>query len=289
MANESTTAVLSELLPSIVAEAMFQAQEQSIMRGLVKNYTMGANNGKTITVPIWDNIAAADIAEGTDLTNTELNTTSAVLTVSEVGVMATVTDLALRTSATNVVADAGRLMGAAIAKKIDQDLMGLFDATTPVSSPVGFSNTIGNATTAMSAAQIFEAVARLRQNGVSGADIFCVVNPLVAYDMKSGLTNTFAGHAGDLSNEALRNGYVGTIAGVRVFESANVPHTAGDSIGGIFHRDALGLAMMQDIQIETQRDASLRATELVATAVYGQGILLDKYGFALSADSSLVN
>ena len=283
----TTTGELSELLPSIVAEAMFQAQEQSIMRGLVKNYTLGANNGKTVTVPIWDNLSASDIAEGTDLTTVEsqLNTNSAVLTVSEVGVMATVTDLALRTSATNVVADAGRLMGAAIAKKIDQDLMALFsgDGTT------GFSNTIGNATTAMSAAQIFEAVARLRQNGVSGADIFCVVNPLVAYDMKSGLTNTFAGHAGDLSNEALRNGYVGTIAGVRVFESANVPHTTGDSIGGVFHRDALGLAMMQDIQIETQRDASLRASELVATAVYGKGVLLNNYGFAMSADSSLVD
>ena len=279
MANESTTGVLSELLPSIVAEAMFQAQERSVMRNLVKNYTMGANNGKTITVPKWDTVAAAGLTEGTDLTNTALNTTSAVLTVSEVGVMATVTDLALRTSATNVVADAGRLMGEAIAKKIDQDLLGLF---------AGFSTSLGDGTTAISAARIFEAVAKLRANGVSGADLFAVVHPYVAYDIKSGLTNTFAGHAGDLSNEALRSGYVGTIAGVQIFESANIADTAGDSVGAVFHRDALGLAMMQDINIETQRDASLRATELVATAVYGAGELFDNYGIGLNFDSSIV-
>lgn len=279
MANESTTAVLSELLPSIVAEAMFQAQERSIMRNLVKNYTMGANNGKTITVPKWDTVAAAGLTEGTDLTNTALNTTSAVLTVAEVGVMATVTDLALRTSATNVVADAGRLMGEAIAKKMDQDLLGLFS---------GFGTAIGDGTTQMGAAAIFEAVAKLRAQGVSGADIYAVVHPYVAYDLKSGLTNTFAGHAGDLSNEALRSGYVGTIAGVQIFESANITDTSGDSIGAVFHRDALGLAMMQDINIETQRDASLRATELVATAVYGAGELFDNYGIGMNFDSSIV-
>jgi N4-gp56 family major capsid protein len=279
MANESTTAVLSELLPSIVAEAMFQAQERSIMRNLVKNYTMGANNGKTITVPKWDTVAAAGLTEGTDLTNTALNTTSSVLTVSEVGVMATVTDLALRTSATNVVADAGRLMGEAIAKKMDQDLLGLFS---------GFGTSIGDGTTQLGAAAIFEAVAKLRAQGVSGADIYAVVHPYVAYDLKSGLTNTFAGHAGDLSNEALRSGYVGTIAGVQVFESANITDTSGDSIGAVFHRDALGLAMMQDINIETQRDASLRATELVATAVYGAGELFDNYGIGMNFDSSIV-
>ena len=281
MANESTTAVLSELLPSIVAEAMFQAQEQSIMRGLVKNYTMGANNGKTITVPIWDTVAAEPVAEGTDLSNTALNTTSAVLTVGEVGVMATVTDLAIRTSASNVVADAGRLMGEAIAKKIDQDLLGLFDSFTEV---------VGGPAVTITAAKIFEAVAKLRAKGVSGNDLFCVLHPHVAYDLKANMTNTFANpNGGDIQNEAMRNGYVGQIAGVNIFESANISDTDGDSLGGLFHREALGLAMMQDINIETQRDASLRATELVATAVYGKGVLLNKYGVEMSFDSTLVD
>ena len=55
--------------------------------------------------------------------------------------------------------------------------------------------------------------------------------------------------------------------------------------GGVFHSDALGLAMMQDLKIETQRDASLRADEIVATAVYGVGELHDSYGVEMLSES----
>ena len=43
--------------------------------------------------------------------------------------------------------------------------------------------------------------------------------------------------------------------------------------------------MMQDLKIETQRDASLRADEIVATAVFGVGELHDTYGVKLTADT----
>jgi len=69
--------------------------------------------------------------------------------------------------------------------------------------------------------------------------------------------------------------------------SGNNPGTTGDYKGAIFHRDALALAMMQDLKIETQRDASLRADEVVATAVYGVGELNDTYGVELNVDSSI--
>ena len=69
--------------------------------------------------------------------------------------------------------------------------------------------------------------------------------------------------------------------------SGNNPGTTGDYKGAIFHRDALGLAMMQDLKIETQRDASLRADEIVATSVYGTGELHDSYGVELNVDSSI--
>jgi len=292
MAN-STTTTLNDLLPLITAEALFQAQEQSIMRNLVRNYSIPAGSGTSIVVPTYAPVAAHAVNEGVDLAtpyesdgsggNPQAIATGGVtIEVGEVGIMTNVTDLARVSSASNVIADVGKLFGNAIAKKMDQDLIAQF-------ANFATANDIGSATAAMSAADIFKAIALLRQAGVSGADIFCVVNPLVAYDMKSGLTSTFAGHAGDLSNEAMKSGYVGTVAGVNVFESANVPHTTGDSVGGVFHKDALGLAMMQDITIETERNASLRADELVATATYGVGMLFDTYGCQMTADSSLAD
>ena len=281
MANETTSSTLDDLLSPLVAEALFVANERSIMRGLVRNYTMPMNSGKTIQVPIYPTVSAAGVAENTDLANTEISTSKADLLVAEVGIMTTLTDFAKNTAESDVVRDLGKLFGEAIAKKIDTDLTALFD---------GFSTAVGDGTTALTAPAIFQAVANLRANGVPATDLACVVHPMVAYDLKSGLTNTFANpNAGDLQNEAMRSGYVGSIAGVPVFETSNIANTGttGDYKGAVFHRDALGLAMMQDLKIETQRDASLRADEIVATAVYGVGELHDTYGVELHHDSSI--
>lgn len=280
MANETTSSTLSELYTEMVAEAMFTIQEQSIMKNLVKNYSIPSGH-KAVEVPKYPAIAASAVAEATDLSNTAVDPTSVTITASEVGVMTTLTDLARNSAGRNVAADIGRLFGEAIAKKMDQDLIALFD---------GFSVTLGDGTGAISAASIFNAASTLRAEGLPISETVAVLHPKIAYDLKANLTNTFANaNANDLANEALREGFVGQIAGVKIFETSNMANTgtAGDYKGGIFHKDALALAMMQDIKIEVQRDASLRADEIVATAVYGVGELFDSYGVELHFDSSI--
>ena len=280
MANESTSSTLSELYTEIVAEALFVASEKSIMRPLVKNYAI-SGGGKSVEVPIYSAVSAAAVSEASDLSNTAINPTSVTITASENGIMTTLTDLGRNASPRNVAADIGRLFGEAIAKKIDQDLTALFD---------GFSTAVGSGSTALTAALVFQSIANVRNAGVSMDGVSTVLHPMVAYDLKANLTNTFANANGnDLANEALRNGFVGRLGGVPIYETTNIDNdgTAGDYKQGVFHRDALGLAMMQDLKIETQRDASLRADEIVATAVYGVGELNDTYGVELHSDSSI--
>ena len=280
MANESTSSTLSELYTEIVAEALFVASEQSIMRPLVKNYAI-QGGGKSVEVPIYGVVSASAVSEATDLSNTAINPTSVTITASENGIMTTLTDLARNSAPRNVAGDIGRLFGEAIAKKIDKDLTALFD---------GFSTAVGGDSTALTSAIIFQAIANVRNAGVSMDGVSTVIHPMVAYDLKANLTNTFANANGnDLANEALRNGFVGRLGGVPIYETTNIDNdgTAGDYKQGVFHRDALGLAMMQDLKIETQRDASLRADEIVATAVYGVGELNDTYGVEVHSDSSI--
>ena len=277
MANESTSSTLSELYTEIVAEALFVASERSVMRPLVKNYAI-SGGGKSVEVPVYAAVSAAAVSEAADLSNTAINPTSVTITASENGIMTTLTDLGRNASPRNVAADIGRLFGEAIAKKIDTDLTALFD---------GFSSVVGSAGAEVTVAKIFEAVATLRQAAVP-MPLAGVLNPKVAYNVKKNLTNTFVNpNPNDLTNEALRTGYVGNIAGVQMFETSNVDGTSDtdNCKGGIFHKDALGLAMMQDLKIETQRDASLRADEIVATAVYGVGELHDSYGVELLGES----
>lgn len=279
----STTTTLNDLLPAITAEAMFVANERSIMRGLVKNYSIPASNGKTITVPRYPVQSAAALTEGDEVSNTAVSTDGVTLTVSTVAIRTMVTDLVRASAASNVVADVGRLFGEAIAKKIDQDLLALFS---------GFSNGVGGASTALSAAVVAQAVAKLRAAAVPGDALACVVHPYVAYDLKKDLTNTWANpNAGIIQNEAMLNGYVGMLFGVPVFESSNIADTgtAGDYVGAVFHRDALGLAMIGDINIETQRRASFVGDDIVASAHYGVGEIYDTYGVKITSDSSLVD
>ena len=280
MANESTSSTLSELYTEIVAEALFVASERSIMRPLVRNYAV-TGGGKSVEVPIYAAVSAAAVNEATDLSNTAINPSSVTITASENGIMTTLTDLARNSAPRNVAADIGRLFGEAIAKKIDTDLTALFD---------GFSTAVGAADAALSSALVFQAIANVRNAGVSMDGVSTVIHPMVAYDLKANLTNTFANANGnDISNEALRNGFVGRLGGVPIYETTNIANTGtgGDYKQGVFHRDALALAMMQDLKIETQRDASLRADEIVATAVYGVGELNDTYGVEVHSDSSI--
>ena len=279
MANESTSSTLSELYTEIVAEAQFVASEKSIMRNLVKNYAI-TGGGKAVEVPVYAQVSAAAVSEASDLSNTAINPTSVTITASEVGVMTTLTDLARNSAPRNVAADIGKLFGEALARKQDADLTGLFDSLT---------TEVGDGTAAISPAAIFNAMSTLRANSLPINECAVVLHPKIAFDLKSGLTNTFAGLDTENSNEALRSGFVGKLAGMNIFETSNMSNTgnAGDYKGAAIHKDALAIAMMQDVKIETQRDASLRADEIVATSVYGVGEIHDSYGVELHFDSSI--
>jgi len=279
MANETTSSTISELYTEIVAEAQFVASEKSIMRNLVKNYAI-SGGGKAVEVPVYAQVSAAAVADATDLANTAINPSSVTITASEVGVMTTLTDLARNSAPRNVAADIGKLFGEALARKQDADLTGLFDSLT---------TEVGDGTAAISPAAIFNAMSTLRANSLPINECAVVLHPKIAFDLKSGLTNTFAGLDTENSNEALRSGFVGKLAGMNIFETSNMSNTgnAGDYKGAAIHKDALAIAMMQDVKIETQRDASLRADEIVATSVYGVGEIHDSYGVELHFDSSI--
>ena len=274
----TTSTTLDDLFVNIIAQARFTAEEQSLMMGLVTQYNIGSEAGKTIQVPKYPAIQAADLQEGTDMSSTTVSTSSVSVAVGEVGAQVLLTDVATY-GAGNPALELGTVLGNAIATKMDQDLLALF---------TGFTAAFGAAGQEITVADLFKAAATLRANKVTGV-INAVVHPYQAYALKANLTNTFANpNGGDSQNEAMRNGYVGTIAGINVYESANIAiDGAGDSIGAVFAPEAIAIAIKKDFGIETQRDASLRAFELNATAVYGVGELDDSFGVKMTFDSVL--
>ena len=274
----STSTTLDDLFANIIAQARFTAEEESLMMGLVTQYNIGDEAGKTIQVPKYPAITAAALTEGTDMSSTTVSTSSVSITVGEVGAQVVLTDLAAM-GAGNPAEELGTVLGNAIATKMDVDLIALFD---------GFSTALGAAGQEITVADLFKAAATLR-NAKAQGEIFAVVNPFQAYQLKANLTNTFANpNGGDAQNTAMVNAYVGTIAGIDVYESANVSVDGNDDAkGAVFSREALAIAMKRDFQIEAQRDASLRAFELNATAIYGVGELDDSYGVEMLFDAAI--
>ena len=281
MANETTSSTLSELYTNITQEAIFTFQETSVMRPLVTLYPL-MGSGKVAEVPVYPAISAAAVNEATDLSNTAVNPTSATITASEIGVMTTLTDLGANSASRNVGADIGKLFGEAIAKKVDTDLVGLFSSFT--------TNTAGSAGTELTADLLFKAQAQLRTLSVP-APYYAVFHPKALFNLKKTLTQagygTSAYAISEIGNEALRNGYIGRIAGIDVFENANLSIDASDdSVGGVFHPESIGLAMKEDFKVETQRDASMRATEIVASIVYGKAVVKESFGVAVTTDAA---
>ena len=285
MANETTSSTLSELFTNITQEAIFTFQETSVMRPLVTTYPI-SGSGKTIEVPVYPTISASAVNEASDLSNTAVNPTSVTVTASEIGVMTTLTDLARDSASRNVGADIGKLFGEAIAKKVDTDLAGLLD-------DFASANDQGGAGTELTADLLFKAQAILRSANVP-APYYAVFHPKSTFNLKKTLTQpayttSSSGYAiSDIGNEALRNGYIGRLAGIDIFENANISIDAyDDSFGAVFHPMSIGLALKEDFKVETQRDASLRATEIVASITVGSGILKDTYGVTVKTDTAL--
>ena len=280
MANESTTTTLNDLIAPIVQEAMFVASETAIMPGLVKVFNVPANAGKVLQVPLYSTqTIASDAGENADLSNTAVSTDVANITLTEAGIMTTLTDMARNHSMSNVVADLGKLFGEAIAKRHDRALTGLFSS---------FTASIGAAQDEIEVKDLFEAYATLKAAAVPGP-YFGVFSPKAIYNVKKTLTNTFVNpNPANVVNQAMSEGYIGRIAGIDIYESSNVVQLSDTSVvNAVFSRDALGIAIAQQLNVETQRDASLRAEEVVASTRYGVNILHNSYGVKILGDNQI--
>jgi N4-gp56 family major capsid protein len=287
MANEVTSAISSALYSNIVQAGLYTLQEASIMRPLVRNYDMTGTPGLTAQVPIFPALTADEPGDGGDLSNKAFNVqTSKTITATEKGILVTLTDLATETASEDVAAAIGRQIGQGMALKVDQDIAALF---------TGFSNTVGSGGTDVSVDTMFQAAAKLRNNKAPGP-YYCVLHPYQAYSLKKQLTNagaTMSHNLSDVGNTALAQGFVGMIAGINIFESTVIGGNSasstgtGNYYGAVFSQDAIGFMLKRNMRVENQRDASLRATEIVGSMAYGVSEIFDQYGVAVIGNATL--
>ena len=278
----NTTSINSELFANLVTEAQMAAYENSVARQLVTVFDAPVNTGKVLQVPLWDSVSAASLTEGTAASASNTNTTSASITLAEIGVYHQITDMLRDSAYMDVAAQIGAQAGRAIAEKMDADVFALFSSFgTDVGPGAGAELTVDH---------LLKAAATLRARKLTGP-FYAVLNPLQAYNVKKQLSNAGASTTpalSNLGNQVLTAGFIGNIAGIAVYESALVSiDGSDDAVGGVFAPSAIGHAMRGTLSYEATRQAQNRATDLMVTAVTGQAVLQSTHGVKLTSDAAL--
>lgn len=275
----------SDLFTRLLADAQFAAYENSIARQIVTAFDYPANAGKVLQVPVYSAVSAVDLTEGTAPSAADPSTTAATITLAEIGTYFRVTDLLRDSAERDVIADLGLQAGQAIAEKMDSGVFSLFNS---------FSSSEGTEDSALTVDNIFNAIAKIRANKVTGP-LFGVVGPRQALQIKKALYNAGGTVAASttLGSAVLERGFIGTIGGCTLFESSLVKSdldtdadTELNMVGAIFAPTSIGHAMRGGIQMETQRQAAARATDIMMTAVVGQTILQNGHGCKLIGSAS---
>jgi N4-gp56 family major capsid protein len=250
---------------------------------LLDFHDLSGEASKAVKISKADKFTAAAVSEGTELANTPLTTTSVTLTTSEIGIMATVTDVL---EVSDIPAAHGarlKQLGRSLGDKIDIDVCALF---------AGFSTAVGATGVNIALTDILDAIYNLEVNDAAGlGSIVGALHPRQTADFRTEFeadTAAIYSGAGTGKIGKASAGYFGSWFGVDIFQSTNVPtaNAAADRAGAFFIRDyALGLAQKWSAKVEVMRWPPIRGFVIVATAMYGVGEIEDSAGVAATTDA----
>lgn len=283
MANNTT--INSELFANLVTQAQFAAYENSIARQIVTVFDAPVNSGKVLQVPVWSGITAELISDESAATAKDTNTSSQTITLAEHVVYHQITDMLRDSSYSNVMAQIGDQSGRAIAESLDTQVFAQF---------ANFATNVGGSGEELTADRILRAAATLRAAKLTGP-FYAVVHPGAAYNLKKELSAVGAGAqylaaaSSNVANRVLDSFYLGTLAGVQIFESALVPSVSTDRINGVFASTALGHAMRGGIEMNELYLPKERATDVVLKAVAGAAVLQATHGVMIRTEINTAN
>jgi hypothetical protein len=266
---------ISSIVNTIYEDVVFVARDNMIMPGLVNVFTdkMGA---AVRDLERYGTAAINTIGEDDDLVSQQFKPSSiATLTPAEVGAQFALTDYRVESDPFGVVQDARMELGMALARNVDENLLGNFNAFT--------AGTIGTTGSAFTWGYFFAMQAVLRQANAPLPYVL-VCTPHQAYQLGKaasvGATVTNAPSLQDQLAQGQKRAYQGNFYGVDVFTSSYCEASSTDAYAGMFSRQALALDWRRAPRIEAERDASRRLTELNLSAVYAHGVWRSEWGVA---------
>jgi len=279
----STSGNLQNMSRIMLAQARYTEEHNAPMVGLIEQFNLKKGDYK-LEVPKVAQMDAEDLAEGQDMIDSEdIDVSTVTATTAEVGLKVIITDTLLRQNNEDVYKIIGRQMGDAMARKKDTDIIALFPSLNG-----GTALGADNANLTLSNASAIIANAKADK---FGTDLFVVHHPNAIWKLATDIGNTLATYPlPDAFNKpAVKDYYSGVkLSGVPFFEDGNIEYTGTSGhvsgYGVVADKTAMGHLSASGRSEERERDASLRAFEVVVTEDYAVFEVDDTKGAALLYD-----
>jgi len=283
MAQTATAGNLESAQNIILASARYTEEHNAPAMALVESFNL-PNGAKQVTVPKISQMSMSDLVDGQDIIDEEdIGMTTVDLTASEVGAKVILTDKLVRQSADNVFTMIGRQLGDGMARNKDTDVLALY-------TNLNNGTKLGDATKFMKASNVQGVIAYAKANKF-GNQLYILHHPNAVAYLSKEVATTASATSSEIttgwSADLLKNFYSGLrpMNGVSIFEDGNITEDSdGDGIGVIADKTAMAVLSSVDTRTERQRDASLRATEVVITSDYGVFELDDSRGAGITFD-----
>lgn len=270
----ATTGQLENAQRIAIAKARFTMEHNQPCVELLEHLTLGKGE-KTLTVPKVGQMEADDLTDGVDIVNSEdIGMTTQDLTTGEVGLKVYITDKLARQENEDVFNIIGRQMGDAMGRKKNTDAIALFTALNGAVD-------LGADGKYLTMQNLHACISQAKSNKYPDP-IHIVHHPNAIAHAGSQAATAFGTYPfpEGLSRELLAKFYRVVLNGVSCFETGDIA-VVGSSTSGrgaIFSKSAMCVLDQKGFGVERERDASLRATEVVVLADYGCWELDDSYG-----------
>ena len=264
--------------------------------------TMGsaAKGSVSVSFPEWSKVAVSSVtnnsagAEGADTAVTDLTSVSNVVEVLRNSITAQLPDLVLHGSSDSILAQAGQVLGNAVAAEFDNNVCALFDA---------FATSKGASTEGLRWIDVMDAVASLESNDAPRPysavlhpqqmyGSFGLSNELGQVAALNGSNGAFAGGS-SASEQFLSAGFVTSLAGINFYTSPQVADGSDstEKKGAIFAKTALGAGFLDRgagsfLEIETDRNVLGASTVIACNGYWAATELVDLHGVEIFTEIS---
>lgn len=254
---------LDALMVPTKAATVFAAHEASLFLGgqLIPSITVPAGSASA-QIPVMGAVSAtkitAEATPGADLDSVLPADTKNTIALDLHAARTVVRDLGGVDPA-----EIGRILGNAVSASFDKDVA------------AAMADLTAQEVTEDLLKEVFEAVGTIRAAGETG-QLYGVVNAAAYKEFMETIGSTsYAG--GDMfQGQALRTGFLGSIAGVQMFVSSYLNDTNTGVTGtkaAIFGADALRIAKQGDVNLEMQRRAAAVGMDVVGSLAAGVAVI----------------